>query len=88
MFLSLEQILELFLQSYFHLSCILSVLVKNLLKMTDNIFLGKVVNSISFVHVEGVDVRGPLNSILPLSKRSTSHQQFILRDRILGPIGL
>ena len=90
MFLPLEQILQLFLQPDLHLSGILSVLIKNLLKMTNNIFLRKVVNSVSFVHVEGVDVGGPFYSVLPLplSKRSTSHQQFILRNRILSPISL
>ena len=80
MFLPLEQILKFLLQPDLHLGGILSVLVKNLFKMTNNIFLGKVVNSVSFVHVEGVDVGRPLNSVLPLSlrKRSTSHQQLIL----------
>ncbi len=51
-FFSSLKLFKFLLKSYFHLSCIFSILIKQILKMFNNILFREIINSICLVHIK------------------------------------
>jgi hypothetical protein len=56
--------------------------------VSNYIFFGELVDSISLVEIKSIKVRRTLNSIIILKKSASCHQELIFGDGIFGSIGL
>ena len=74
--LSFLQLLKLLFQSDLHLGSILTILVKQVLQMLDNVLFRQIVNSIGLVHVKCISTVD--NRILSHSQiKSSCHHQLV-----------
>lgn len=79
--LSFLQLLKLLFQSDLHLSSILTILVKQVLQMLDDVLFRQIVNSIGLIHVKCICAVD--NGILSHSQiKPSCHHQFIFWDWI------
>lgn len=56
--------------------------------MTNHVFFGELVDSISFIKIKSIKVRRTLNSIVTFKKSPASHEELIFGYGVLGSISL